>query len=231
MIHNENDYDKFVKGNTIHGTPIITNNPKGLAYQKNSALDMIEDGEWGVFMSDDFSVIKAFNFDRIKTDDKVSFDIKNQKIFKYCDRPTMAELYSIFPYLIKQAERLNIKMIGFSSNDNPRNVERKFGFKGLVDGRLFLVKKSKLRFDNNVNSIDDYYFTLLNIENNSNNLILNWISPEFQRYSVGGVGSKEARKEQKKADCAYLINRFPKLVKFAEKTGYDWGEHIKIIAR
>ena len=231
FMHTEEAHSKFIEGNTIKGTPIITNNPKGLAYQKNSALEMLEDDEWGVFMSDDFSVIKAFNFDRVKIDDKVEFDIKNQKEFRYSDRPTMAQLFTIFPYLIKQAERLNIKMIGFSSNENPRNVQRKFGFKGLVDGRMFLAKKSELRFDNNVNSIDDYYFTLLNIEKNSNNLILNWISPEFQRYSAGGVGSKEARKEQRKRDCAYLVDRFPRLVKFADKAGYDKGEHIKIVAR
>lgn len=231
MMHSEEAHKKFVEGNTIKGIPIITNNPKGLSYQKNSALEMLEDEEWAVFMSDDFSVIKAFNFDRVRLDDKVEFDIKNQKQFRYDDRPTMEQLFNIFPYLIKQAERLGIKMIGFSSNENPRNVQRKFGFKGLVDGRLFLVKKSALRFDTNVNTIDDYYFTLLNIETNGNNLILNWISPEFQRYSSGGVGSKEARKEQRKQDCQYLVSRFPKLVKFADKAGYEWGEHIKIVAR
>ena len=96
---------------------------------------------------------------------------------------------------------------------------------------MCLVRKTHLRFDTNVNTIDDYYFTLANIEAFSNNLVLNWICPDFQRYTEGGVGSKEERKEQRKGDCQYLVNRFPKLVKFADKAGYDYGEHIKIIAR
>ena len=232
MMHSEEAHNKFIEGNTIKGTPIVTNNQKGLAFQRNSAIEyLMEDGEWAVFMSDDFNKIKAFNFDKLKIEDKVDFDIKNQANFKYKDRPTMKDLYSIFPYCIKTAERLGINLIGFSANDNPRNVSRKFGFKGLVDGRLCLVRKTHLRFDTNVNTIDDYYFTLANIEAFGNNLVLNWICPDFQRYTEGGVGSKEERKEQRKGDCQYLVNRFPKLVKFADKAGYDYGEHIKIIAR
>ena len=70
MIHSESDYEKFMQGGTMKGIPVITNNDKGLAYQRNSALDMVNDDEWCVFMCDDFQIIKAFNFDRFKIDEK-----------------------------------------------------------------------------------------------------------------------------------------------------------------
>ena len=59
LIHNENDCEKFKIGNTLFGNPIVTGNGKGLAYQRNSALDLMNIGEWAVFMCDDFKKIKA----------------------------------------------------------------------------------------------------------------------------------------------------------------------------
>ena len=60
LIHSATDLQKFVKGDTLHGKAVVTNNGKGLAYQRNSALDMMNTGEWGVFMCDDFQKIKAY---------------------------------------------------------------------------------------------------------------------------------------------------------------------------
>jgi len=233
MIHSDEDYKKFIEGDTIKGIPIVTNNPKGLAYQRNSALDMVDDDEWCVFMCDDFSVIKAFNFDRFKIDDNVitSNDSKEYNKYHYDDRPSMKELYELFPYLIKQAERLNIHLIAFAFNNNPRTLIRKYGFKGLCDGRFWLIKKSHLRFDLNTQLIDDVSWTVLNLKEFGNNLIVNWIDPEFQRYSKGGFGSIEQRIVQRKTEAKYLVDNFYPLIRYATKPGWPDKTHIKIHAR
>lgn len=229
MLHNQEQHDLHVSGNTLFGTPVITNNPKGLAFQRNSALDMVEDGEWCVFMCDDFKEIKAYNFENYDAFPSVEFDEKNQSQFNYNRILTMKEFFSTFDYLIDLAETANIHLIGFAFTANPRNNGRKFSFKGLVDGRCWIIKKSHLRFDPNVQLIDDVYWTALNLQTFKNNLVFNWIDPEFQRYTSGGFGSIPERLEQRRAECDYLVKKFPKLIRYAEKPGWESGTHIKVL--
>ena len=73
LIHSADDLQKFVKGNTIHGKAVVTNNGKGLAYQRNSALDMMNTGEWGVFMCDDFKRIYSYPKEYIVSKTGISF--------------------------------------------------------------------------------------------------------------------------------------------------------------
>ena len=234
MIHSESDYEKFMQGGTMKGIPVITNNDKGLAYQRNSALDMVNDDEWCVFMSDDFQMIKAFNFDRFKIDEKVFTDKDtteyNKAENRYKDRPTLKQLYELFPYLINMAERFNIHLIAFAFNNNPRNLIRKYSFKGLCDGRFWLIKKSHLKFDINTQLIDDVSWTVLNLKEFGNNLIVNWIDPEFERYSKGGFGSINQRIEQRKTEAKYLVDKFYPLIRYADKAGWEDKTHIKIYA-
>jgi hypothetical protein len=233
MIHNEEDRKKFEAGGVLHGTPVVTNNPKGLAYQRNSALELVEDGEWCVFMCDDFQEVKAFNWDRFRKDDQVTFDRTTNEYNRqgrYTDRPTLAQLYEQFPYLIRMAERLGIHLIAFAFNANPRNVLRKFSFKGLCDGRFWIIKKSHLRFDLNAQLIDDVSWTVLNLQAWGNNLIVNWIDPEFERYSAGGFGSIGERIEQRRIEAKYLVDNFYPMIRYADKPGWPAKTHIKIHA-
>lgn len=228
MIHNAEDKHKFIEGGTLHGTPVVTDNSTGLAYQRNSALDMVDEGEWCAFMCDDFKMVKAFNFQNYTDLECEPFDMKNQKPHRYTQIISLKELFSTFPYLIDVAETANIHLIGFAFNDNPRNNQRKFGHKGLVDGRFWLIKKSSLRFDTNAQLIDDVAWTALNLKYYKNNLVFNWIDPEFSRYTKGGFGTIEERIEQRRSECAYLVRKFPTLIQYADKAGWPTGTHIKI---
>lgn len=228
LIHNADDKQKFIEGKTIYGTPIITNQPKGLAYQRNFALDMMEQNEWAVFMCDDFEKVIAYNFDRWMDLASPPIDMKNQREHKYTQKISLKQMFSTFDYLIELAETANIHLIGFAFNNNPRNNRKKFGHKGLVDGRFWILKKSELRFDLQAQLIDDVAWTAENLEKWGNNLVFNWIDPEFGRYTNGGFGSISQRTEQRKLECQYLVNKYPKTIRFAEKPGWETGTHIKI---
>ena len=65
LIHKPEDYDKFKRHNTCRGNAVVTNNGKGLAYQRNTALQMMDTGEWAVFMCDDFMKIRSMPVDWI----------------------------------------------------------------------------------------------------------------------------------------------------------------------
>ena len=229
LIHTTEDLQKFIKGQTIHGKPIVTNNGKGLAYQRNSALEMMDTGEWGVFMCDDFQKIKAYPKEFIfsKTQ-SIDINQQNQNKYRLKNQVTLKEMFNWFPKLIELAEQNNIHLIGFGLHDNPMNLRKKFTTRGLADGRFWLVRKAQYKFDVNAQLIDDVAWTAENLVRHKNVLILNWCVPYFERYTAGGFGSTTERKALRMKECAYLANKFDPLVKIAEKPGWDYGTHIRI---
>lgn len=234
LVHSAEDLKKFKSGNNvIHGKEIITNNPKGLAHQRNSALEMMDDGEWAVFMSDDFIKVKSYpkefilsktNKMDITYENQTKFDIRKQKDM------SLKEMFSMFPKLIDIAEANNVHLIGFSGYDNPRVLRNKFTTRGIADGRFWLVKKSTYNFDIRAQMIDDYYWTAENLVRHGNVLVLNWCLPDFSRYTAGGYGSEEQRKKEKKKACSFLVDRYNPLLNYADKAGYEKNGHIKLNA-
>jgi len=234
MMHNENDVDKFEKGNTLFGEPIVTGNGRGLAHQRNSALRMMSKNEWAVFASDDFQKIYSYPEEYIfsKT---LSRDVNagNQQAIrlKKVHQISLREMFKFFPKLIEIADANNIHLVGFGLHDNPRNLKNKFTTRGLADGRFWLVKKSTYEFDPNAQSIDDYAWTAENLVRHKNVLVLNWCVPYFARYSVGGYGSETEREAMKKKECQYLVSKYEPLIKFSEKWQRDDVlSHIKLWA-
>jgi hypothetical protein len=61
-------------------------------------------------------------------------------------------------------------------------------------------------------------------------MVLNWLVPYFQRYTAGGFGSTTERKALRRKECAYLVNKYSPLIKFANKPGWDAGTHIRLYA-
>ena len=229
LIHNKKDYEKFKKGKTIYGKPVITDNPKGLAYQRNSALDMLEDGEWAAFLCDDFQKIKSYKKSIILgAISSLPVTFANQNKYRLKEEISLKQMYEYFPKLIELAELNNVYLIGFGLHDNPLNLRNKFNTRGLADGRFWLVKKSDYKFDLNAQLADDVAWTAENLVRQGNNLILNWVVPYFKRYTAGGFGNKEERKELRKKECAYLVNKYQPLVRIAKKTKWDYGTHIQI---
>jgi hypothetical protein len=233
LIHNQTDLEKFKAGGTLHGLPVVTNNGKGLAYQRNSALDMMQKGEWAVFMCDDFEKIRSLPFNWItSTTDSLPIDFSNQNNFRLSKFPeiTLDKMFSLFPRLIRIAEQQGIHLIGFGLHDNPLNLRKKFTQKGLADGRFWLVKKASYKFDINAQLIDDVAWTAENLVRHKKIMVLNWLVPYFQRYTAGGFGSTTERKALRRKECAYLVNKYSPLIKFANKPGWDAGTHIRLYA-
>ena len=231
LIHSNTDAELFKKYGTCKGNAIVTNNGKGLAYQRNTALEMMDTGEWAVFMCDDFIKIRSYPaswiFSKTNT---IPINFSNQHKYRLRDNHEMSlkEMFSLFPKLIAIAESNDIHLIGFGLHDNPLNLKKKFGNRGLADGRFWLVKKSNYKFDTRAQLIDDVAWTAENLVRHRNVLILNWLVPYFQRYTSGGFGSTVERLELRRKECAYLVNKYNPLVKIADKSGWEYGTHIKL---
>ena len=230
LIHKAEDYDKFKRHNTCRGNAVVTDNGKGLAYQRNSALEMMDTGEWAVFMCDDFMKIKSMPEEWILSqNNEIPITFANQNKFRLKENGfTLQKMFALFPKLIELAERNNIHLVGFGLHDNPMNLKKKFNHRGLADGRFWLVKKSLYRFDTNAQLIDDVAWTAENLVRHRNVLVLNWLVPYFQRYTAGGFGSTTERLALRRKECAYLANKYNPLIKIAQKPGWEAGTHIRI---
>jgi hypothetical protein len=202
-------HDNSEKFKNVHGELIQTNEPKGIQNNFNHGLSMLEDGEWGVFMSDDYKASKKM------VDGK----------FVEC---TLTDVFKELKAILPICDKAGIKMVGFSSTGNAFYSKKKFSKYGLVDGRLFAIKKTDFRFHDKINCIPDYYATIFHLKKYGGNLILNQIYADFERYKDGGLGSENERLEEKKMNITILKNTFPNNVIIADKLNQPKGSHVKI---
>lgn len=228
LTHSIDHSEMFKKGGTIAGVEITTGNPKGIARQRNFALKSLKDGEWACFMSDDFLKIKSMEKDIILSrKSEINVTIQNQNEHRLKNNISLSEFFGLFPALTTAAEKNGINLIGFGLTDNPLNLKNKFSTKGLVDGRVTLVRKTQISYDENINALDDYMFTAENIIRFGRVLVLNWSVPIFSRFTSGGLGDREERTPQMIKECGLLVEKYYPILQYAEKAGCAKGSHIR----
>lgn len=199
------------KFENIYGDIIETNKPKGIQYNLNSGLQLLTEGEWGYFLSDDYE--KSFRLE------------KGINKFVECD------LKYVFEKLVettKIADKVGVKLVGLNSTGNALYAQKKYGKYGLVDGRMFAIKKTNFEWRKDISTITDYYASLYHMNKYGGNLIVQECYAQFERYAKDGIGTLERRAEQKKKDIRILKNLFRNMVKVKNKAGQPKGTHITI---
>jgi hypothetical protein len=91
-----------------------------------------------------------------------------------------------------------------------------------------VVRKTHLRFDENVQMIDDVCFTAQNILEFGSVLVDAWILPRCRRYTAGAFGSISQRLDQKRREVAYLVRTYPQICAVKRKAGWPDGTHVVI---
>lgn len=231
LCHSEEAKQQFVQAGRVRSDRIIaTGEPKGLANNRNKALDMMERGEWALFLVDDWiSATEIENLDTLgaQTDLGVQTGQSMADWHKRFSSPVDARLFlRRAEQLAHQCDSRNCWLGGFAGNNNPLFRSKRWGLNCLADGRAWVIKKSHLRFDTNAQLIDDVAFCAENIIRGRGVLVDRWVLTECQRYTDGGYGSIQKRLKQRKAECEYLVNKYPKLVCYAKKAGWEHGSHI-----
>lgn len=202
-------HDNASKFNCIGelGQLIETKEPKGIQNNFNWALNSINDGEWAVFLSDDY-----------KSSKKLSDN-------KFIDCEIIEVLTNFFD-LIERADSSGIKLIGLNSTGNIFYSKNKYSKYGLVDGRCFAIKKTDFRFHKDISTIPDYYASAYHLKKYGGNLIYNHYFLEFERYKEKGLGTKEQREDQKEKDVSLMLKLFPNNVALKHKPGFKQGTHL-----
>lgn len=230
LCHTVEDKSKFINAGTVAGDIISTGNPKGLAYNRNFALDMMDTGEWAVFFVDDLISVTMWEKYFTHKDERLPIKETGQPILRKQLKTicTPADFYEICNESIKKAENMGFALVGFSLTDNPLFREKKWSYWGLADGRCWLVKKTHLRFDEKAQLIDDTCFTALNLKQFGGVVINNWLLPNCQRYTDGAFGSISKRMPQKIKECKYLVETYPEFIQYSPKSGWPENSHVKI---
>tara|TARA_R100001594_G_C3964224_1_gene246129 strand:- start:84 stop:797 length:714 start_codon:yes stop_codon:yes gene_type:complete len=209
--HNVLCHNNKSKFENIYGIINQTNKPKGIQHNFNAGLDMLFKDEWGIFISDDYK--KSYKIDR--TINK----------FVECD---LKYVYDKLCETIKIADKIGAKLVGLNSTGNALYAGKKYGKYGLVDGRFFAIKKTDFRWRDDVSCITDYYATLYHLNKYGGNLILQECYADFERYGADGIGTLEARADEKRKDVLILKNLYPDNVIIQDKKNQPKGTHIKI---
>jgi len=192
-----------------HGELIQTNNPKGIQHNFNYGLELLDDDEWGIFLSDDYVCSKKLVGEK----------------FIDCDMSyPLNELKSIIP----KADEAGVRLIGLNSTGNPFYSQKKYSKFGLIDGRAFAIKKTDFRWHKGISTITDYYVTIYHLKKYGGNLILNHTYMDFDRYKPKGLGSVQERVPDKLKDIKVIQTLFPDNVVIKDKPNQPKGSHIVI---
>lgn len=228
LCHSQKAAEAFIKHNTaLPERLIVTNNPKGLAYQRNYALSTLSEGEWALFLVDDLKHITELrNHDKI-LEGTLPITLANQNHYskRFKHQITMKQFLQRADQLSKQCDKHKAYLGGFAQIDNALFRKKHWSINVWVDGRALIVKKTHLLFDENVQAIDDLCFTALNIKSFGVTIVNQWVLPDCKRYGAGGYGSIKDRTEQKKREIAYMVKTFPELIAIKQKANHEYGSH------
>jgi hypothetical protein len=232
LIHTEEARERFIAGGqVVPERLVVTGQPKGLANNRNAALDMMEPGEWAVFLVDDLKgVTEVADYDQRREgcNTRLGISIENQKRFApIMDRPvSLAQFIMRAGELTEVCDRFGAHLGGFCGIANPIFRDKKWRFNVLADGRAWVVRKGALRFDPGAQMIDDLCWTAQNIQAYGVVVVNQWVLPDCKRYTAGAFGSIEQRTPQKIAEAAHLVRTYPGLITYKDKAGWAPKSHV-----
>jgi len=230
LCHTEEQREQFVDhGRVRPDRLIVTGEPRGLANNRNVALEMMADGEWAMFLVDDLKrVTELDTYDTTPDYEVLPIDMANQNAWrsKFRKQIDMNTFLRRAVDSLAHAEAKGAHLLGFAGIDNAVFRRKKWKYNALADGRAWMVQKTDLRFDLGAQLIDDLCWTAQNIERFGITVNNEWILPDCRRYTKGGFGSIEDRMEQKLREAAYLVEAYPRTITFKKKTGWPDGAHV-----
>jgi hypothetical protein len=208
----------------------LTGHPVGLGNSRNGALERMAEGEWAMFLVDDMKQCYELDTYESEPNERLPISFENQGEYRTRFRTPIstAQLIHRAQALIPKLESRNINLMGFTAYENPMFRAKKWGYQVLADGRAWLLRKTHLRFDPNVNFMDDYGFTAQNIAELGGVAVNRWILPDFVRWGNGGLGTIEERMAGKITEAQYLVDKYPGLLMFKKKKGWPERSHIAL---
>lgn len=234
LCHDDDARNRFIDaGNVKEDCIIATGQPRGLAYNRNVALEMMEDGEWALFLVDDLKSVTELDTYDEEPGEELPITTANQSSYgpRFKQSLTLRRFIERAEATARYGEVMGAALVGFCGIDNPLYRRKKWKMNVLADGRAWVVRKTHLQFDSNVQLIDDVAWCALNIREFGAVVVNDWVLPDCRRYTAGAFGSKEERMEQKVREARYLVETYPDYIAYKAKAGWPEGSHVVLRQR
>lgn len=216
IFHSEEalkEYKKFKDYENIEC--VVTNIPAsndGTAKAKNIKYyldNFVKDNEWVLFADDNVINVEGLitqslweeNFLENKTAN--DFDLYDYKLFN-----------KRFLEIVKHADEVGAKMVGFQTSKNWFYSHKKYRYRGYVLGKMYAWKK-----DNSFNyhlpfvPMEDFHFSAMHLVNYGLLLLCDYLWPNAVHFQGGGLGTRDERYDNHKYATKYLAKKYPQLLK------------------
>lgn len=219
LLHTEKCKEDYLKGGRVKEEDIIvTNAPAGITNQRNWMVDNIaEKGKWYISLDDNIQGFKRVvdKYYHIKKKLNVESSDIGQKDY---DQEIQAdEFIQLIKEDMKIAEQIKAEYVGFATVDNYFFNAKKYKPVGYVISKAVAIKFDGLRYDKNLEAMEDFGYCAEQLIKNNSVLINCWIKPIAGHYEKGGIGTYEQRVPRKIKDCEYLMRKYPNFFRYKVK--------------
>jgi len=225
VICNDDDYVGY-RANTDGQIAVVPKEVDNLSKKKEWILaNLIAKGEWVISIDDNVKRITCvdediYNIEEIKAPNREKYnkEISPQVFIEKCEKD------------IAIASSVGALYGGFASNDNPFFRKKKYRNCGFVWGKVCYMRSAGIKWMNEINEMDDWAYSAINIALIGRVLINNWIYPYPQRNEKsGGTGTLEQRMPHRVTASKMIEHRFKGLVKRIDKVGHEKGAELKMV--
>jgi hypothetical protein len=221
LLHSNNCKKEYLKAGVVKKENIIvTNAEKGITNQRNwIANNLAVKGKWYISFDDNIRTFKRvvdkyyFNCKKINVENNEI----NQKTFS--QEITAKEYVELLTEDIKIAEIIKSEYIGYATVDNYFFNPKKYKNVGYVISKAVAIKYNGIKYDKNVEAMEDFCYCAEQLIKNNCVLINSWLKPKAGHYEKGGIGTYEERVERKILDSEYLMRKYPNFFRYKKKNG------------
>lgn len=233
VVHSEEDRRWYSKNPSVDPKAIVVSGrPYGLSGQRNWILDnLVKEGEWVVMADDNIDGLSAvlqpwYSFDEIDTS-KGRAAIWHERYGRHRNNCPWADFMVYAKQDVAEAEKRGAHLIGYATNTNPLFRKKKYRDVGYCSGKLSIVKKSKVRFDERLMSKTDFDFTAAHLKEFGRVLVNNYIFPVGRHFEPGGIGTVQQRTPMNLLGCRLLMEKYPGLFEYHDRAGRQKKSEIK----
>lgn len=218
LLHDSTAADQYIEAGLVRAKDIIvTNQPRGITNQRNWIIDNIaKPNEWYISLDDNIQYMNRVN-DKYYNLKKIEVNDPNitQKDFE--QKMSAAEFIEKITADIVIAEKIRAEYVGFATVNNYFFNSKKYKPVGYVISKAVAIKYAGLRYDKNLEAMEDFGYCAEQLVKNNAVLINSWIKPIANHYEPGGIGTYQERVPRKIIDCAYLMKKYPGLFRYKVK--------------
>lgn len=218
--------------NNVPAGRIVVSGVSGYAETRTYIENELADGGWYLKIDDNVERLSAppepeYSEHSLPVKDPPEEDETDYKDL-YASEVTPERFTNILHETKNRAERLDAHLCGFATTDNPFFRSRKWSPVGFVLGKCCLIDPTPAEYDTDASGMDDYAFTAEHLLLYGRVLVNRYLLPEAPHYAEGGIGTYEDRLPSKIRACSYLMDKYPGLFRYQDKSGCHPKAELRI---